>query len=164
MKRFCFLMLVFILAACNREVEKPHDLISRGEMKQIVGEIYVYRQTPQVDPKQSAMQNLDEVNMAVLQEHNVSLDQFKRSYKYYVLENKGYGEFLHEVKDSLEGLLPKEALKQEKQQDKPKPNNHAIKKPSGQKSTKIENEPNKKNEIKKKYVPSIKPDKKPLKE
>ncbi len=164
MKRFCFLMLVFIMAACNREVEKPHDLISRGEMKQIVGEIYVYRQTPQVDPSQSAMQNLDEVNMAILQEHNVSLDRFKRSYKYYVLNDAGYGEFLHEVKDSLEGLLPKEALEKEKKQDKSKPNNQTIKKPSEQKSKKVEGQPNKKNEIKKKYVPSLKPNKKPLKE
>lgn len=117
------LSLLFLATSCNREVPKPDHLISEGKMRLILADIYIYRQSNMVVPNARNVK-YDQINMAILQKHNVSLDEFKESYDYYVINNFAYADMLTEIKDSLQNFLPpveEDKKGKELEDDSPKP-------------------------------------------
>lgn len=91
-------------------MEKPKDLIPENQMKQILKEVYVYRQVKNFYVKKGMPQNA-EINLKILEKYNVGLEQFQTSYKYYLIDNAAYDEMLQEIKEELEAELPQDSIK-----------------------------------------------------
>ena len=106
MKLFPYILSFLIFfAACNEEIQKPENLIPKQEMQDIIKEIYLYKQMRnyRLAPNLPAP---PKTNLAILQKHGVTLEQFQQSYQYYVINNAAYDEFLEEIKLDLEKELP----------------------------------------------------------
>ena len=99
-----FISIIFIIS-CNDEIKKPENLIERDEMKAIIKDIYLYRQVKN-HRIINKMPDFPEMNLAVLDKHGVTLDQFKESYQFYIVDQAKYDEFLLEIKEELEAELP----------------------------------------------------------
>lgn len=102
---FVCLLLVFISISCFSEIDKPHDLIERNKMKAIVSDIY-YQRALKAAQFQVDSISFQELNRAILQKHEVSLQQFENSMHYYTIKESGYDLFLSEIKDSIQQLVP----------------------------------------------------------
>lgn len=110
MKKFViYTLMFFTFLACNKEMEKPEDLIPRETMVSILKDVYVFKQVKNYRVSKDLPAE-EEANIEVLRKHNVSLDQFQRSYQYYIVDNAAYDVLLDEVKKELEEELPAEAL------------------------------------------------------
>ncbi|MDG4945668.1 DUF4296 domain-containing protein [Weeksellaceae bacterium KMM 9713] len=108
-KLIIYSLMFFAFLACNKEMEKPKDLILRETMVSILKDVYVFKQVKNYRVAKDLPAE-EEANVEVLRKHNVSLDQFKRSYQYYIIDNAAYDVLLDEVKKELEAELPPEAL------------------------------------------------------
>lgn len=114
MKRFVSILSVFVLlSACNHELEKPSGLIPEDDMKEIVKEIYLYKQVRNYRLAPSLPSAAD-TNLAILDKHGYTLQQFKDSYQYYLIDNAGYDEFLEDIKKDLQRELPEDSIKTDK--------------------------------------------------
>lgn len=118
-KLVIYTLMFFTFLACNKEMEKPNDLISRETMVSILKDVYVFKQVKNYRVSKDLPAE-EEANIEVLRKHNVSLDQFQRSYQYYIIDNAAYDVLLDEVKKELEEELPAEAL-EDKEIDKTLP-------------------------------------------
>ena len=108
-KLVIYILMFFSFLACNKEMEKPEDLIPRETMVSILKDIYVFKQVKNYRVSKDLPAE-EQANIEVLRKHNVSLDQFRRSYQYYIIDNAAYDVLLDEVKKELEEELPAEAL------------------------------------------------------
>ena len=108
-KLVIYTLMFFTFLACNKEMEKPEDLIPREIMVSILKDVYVFKQVKNYRVSKDLPAE-EEANIEVLRKHDVSLDQFQRSYQYYIIDNAAYDVLLDEVKKELEGELPAEAL------------------------------------------------------
>lgn len=108
-KLVIYTLMFFTFLACNKEMEKPEDLIPRETMVSILKDVYVFKQVKNYRVSKDLPAE-EEANIEVLRKHDVSLDQFQRSYQYYIIDNAAYDVLLDEVKKELEGELPAEAL------------------------------------------------------
>ncbi len=104
-----YTLLLFTFLACNKEMEKPRDLIPRETMVSILKDVYVFKQVKNYRVSKDIPAE-EEANIEVLRKHHVSLDQFQRSYQYYIIDNAAYDVLLDEVKSELQEELPVEAL------------------------------------------------------
>ncbi|MDO5509446.1 MAG: DUF4296 domain-containing protein [Weeksellaceae bacterium] len=100
---------LLFLCACFNAIDKPADLISRNHMKSIVVDIY-YQRALKSTRSYSDTLSFEELNRAILQKHGVTLDQFERSMKYYVIDDSAYDVFLGEIQDSLKTLIPESQM------------------------------------------------------
>ncbi|MBV7440205.1 DUF4296 domain-containing protein [Weeksellaceae bacterium TAE3-ERU29] len=108
---FTFSLLTFL--SCNREIERPDNLIKRDVFKSILAEMYVYKQIPASSDMNYKEQ--DNISISILKKHNIPIDQFKSSMEYYMVENTDYENILKEIQDSLQQLLP-EGTQQEREE------------------------------------------------
>lgn len=108
MRRFLlFFSFFFIFIACNQELEKPKDLIPRDDMVSILKDVYVFRQLKNYR-KGGELPLEAHANIEILNKHQVSLEQFQSSFKYYVIDNAAYDRLLDDVIKELEAELPEE--------------------------------------------------------
>ena len=100
-----FGLLIFSFLACNQEMEKPKDLIPRAKMISILKDIYLFKQVKnyRLEPN---LPDTPHANLAILRDHNVSLEQFQRSYQYYIIDDAAYDEILEEIKEEIYSELP----------------------------------------------------------
>lgn len=108
-----FGMMLLGLLSCNKEIEKPKDLIPRKEMKSILKEIYLFKQVKNYRIEKD-LPDFPKANLAILSEHNVTLEQFQNSYKYYIIDNAAYDKLLEEIKKEMKAELPPGALEKAK--------------------------------------------------
>lgn len=94
------LLLSFILFSCNKEVSKPKNLMSKERFKDVVKDIYLYKQLGAIKPNRD-VEEMVEINNAIMHKHGVSVDEFESSFKYYVIDGASYGYFLEEVKKEI---------------------------------------------------------------
>lgn len=112
------LVLLFLLActmiSCNKEIEKPEDLIPEPEMKSLLEDIYIHRQIKNIDVRK--VESPAEMDLAILEKHNIDLERFKSSYKYYLIDGASYDKMLNEIKLNIEAGLPKDTIAKEKKE------------------------------------------------
>ncbi len=106
---------LMILFSCERAVPKPDDLIDKNEFITILEQTYLYKNLNRKWVGQSAL-DYTEQQAYILQSHNVSWEQFKESYAYYMTDEKSEEEIYSKVKKRLE-LLASEK-KNEKTEEK----------------------------------------------
>lgn len=104
-----FFAILITFTACNQELEKPKDLISKEQMISILKDVYIFRQFQNYRISDD-LPDVPHANLEILHQHNVSLEQFQTSYKYYVIDNAAYDQLLDEVIKELESELPDEML------------------------------------------------------
>lgn len=110
MKNFViFISIILTLTACNQEIEKPKDLIPRKQMVQILKDIYVFRQMQNYRIGND-LPDTPHANLEILNQNNVTLEQFQSSFKFYVIDNAAYDNLLDEVIKELESELPEEMI------------------------------------------------------
>ncbi|MDO5656218.1 MAG: DUF4296 domain-containing protein [Flavobacteriaceae bacterium] len=108
MNRLIGLIFVFsMVLACNHELNKPADLIPEKQMKEIIKEIYLYKQVRNYNLAND-LPAAAKTNLAILNRHGVSLDQFKSSYQYYVIDHAAYDKFLEEIQLEIQSEIPVE--------------------------------------------------------
>lgn len=105
--------LLITLFACKKEMKAPEDLIPRDEMVAILKDIYVHKQIRNYRITDDLVDE-PKANLKIFEKHKVSLDQFQRSYQFYVIDNAAYDVILEEVKTEIKKELPPEALEQKK--------------------------------------------------
>ncbi|MGI9525817.1 MAG: DUF4296 domain-containing protein [Weeksellaceae bacterium] len=102
MRSIIIILLLCVAFSCKKELEKPDNLIPREQMKEVVKEMYLYRNLREV-----TMSNGEEpfdrqdMNARILKRYDISLEEFESSYKYYVIDNAAYDDFLKEIKDEI---------------------------------------------------------------
>ena len=108
MKKLIFLLFTLLLFGCNKVMDKPDDLMNRGHFKNVLAQIYIYKQASSI----SEIQNLeqDKVSIAVLKKNNLSPTRFKTSLEYYMVQSGEFENILKEIQDSIKTLLPKEEM------------------------------------------------------
>lgn len=114
MRNFVIIGLLLItLYACKKEMKAPEDLIPREEMVAILKDIYIHKQVRNYRVAENIVEE-PKANLKIFENHKVSLDQFQRSYQFYVIDNAAYDKILEEVKTEIKKELPPEALEQKK--------------------------------------------------
>lgn len=114
MRQFCALVLIILgFIACERPyVEKPSHLISKSDMIEILEDLYLTQQMVNSSPSKSGNNILDIANNAkyILDEHEVSPQEFEDSYKYYFTQPSVYQKMLDKVKNNLKDRFSDEEL------------------------------------------------------
>lgn len=111
-KVWIFFWVVFLFTACSKTVEKPENLISEDKMVDILYDTYLYQQSAYLSEINKPELNFAYVDALILQKHEVSAEDFKASYQYYVLVPDQYKKILLKIRDRMEEQLPEEERKQ----------------------------------------------------
>lgn len=111
-KVWIFCWVVFLFTACSKTVEKPENLISEDKMVDILYDTYLYQQSAYLSEINKPELNFAYVDALILQKHEVSAEDFKASYQYYVLVPDQYKKILRKIRDRMEEQLPEEERKQ----------------------------------------------------
>lgn len=100
MKKIIILLMGLMLLSCNKEVSKPKNLMSKEKFREVVKDVYLYKQLGSIYPNRQ-VEELVEINNAILYKHGVSVDEFESSFKYYVIDGASYGSFLEDIKKEI---------------------------------------------------------------
>lgn len=103
-KIFVLVLMIVGLTACERPyVDKPSNLISKSDMIEILEELYLTQQMVNSSPSTNGNNIKDIANNAkyILEEHEVSTQDFEESYKYYFTQPQEYQKMLDKVKKKL---------------------------------------------------------------
>lgn len=107
MKKMVFFWLV-TLFSCVENVEKPKDLIAEDKMVQILTDIYIHQQSTYMNALGGKPLDYAKVNAHLVNTHGVSVEDFEKSYEYYLLNPDLYESILIEIREELESQLPQE--------------------------------------------------------
>ena len=112
MKKMLIALGIFVaFSACNHELEKPENLIPEDKMKEILTEVYLYRQVRNYRLAPN-LPGAPQTNLAILDKYGVTLEQFQVSYHYYIVDNAAYDEFLNDITEKLQAELPEEEVRE----------------------------------------------------
>ena len=111
MKKVILFLFTLLVVSCNKEIEKPDNLMRRDVFKSVLAEMYVYKQAPTATNNMPYVEQ-NKISMSILKKHNIPIEQFKSSMEYYMVENTDYENILKEIQDSLRQLLPKGTLQE----------------------------------------------------
>ncbi|SMC81518.1 DUF4296 domain-containing protein [Moheibacter sediminis] len=108
MRNFFFLFSVIFLFSCSHIVEKPKNLVSEEKMTEILIDIYLHQQSSYLAEIGSKPLDYAKINAHLLKQHSVKIQDFEKSYEYYVLNPDIYEPMLVEIRNRLESRLPEE--------------------------------------------------------
>ena len=113
MKRFLLILgIFFIVVACSKAIDKPKNLLSEEKMVEVMSEIFLYQQTSYLSEINNPDLNFSTLDALILKKHEVSPEDFKNSYNYYVMVPEKYKDILKEIRTQMEAQLPLEERKQ----------------------------------------------------
>ncbi len=128
-----FSLALVILVSCERPIAKPDHLIPKSTFIDILTETYLIKS---MNPSMIGRKAYDVVEQEayILQKYEVSWEDFKGSYGYYMLDKKSEENIYKAVRKNLKNLAPNF----EEEKDKKKPNSNAqtktpVQKPNIQK-------------------------------
>lgn len=120
MKKVILILSLFSLVYnCAKPLQKPDNLISEDKMVEIMSDLYLYQQSHFVNYYQNNDIKLNEVDVEILNSHNVNVADFKQNFIFYVKQPEKYKNILTRVRDGFEQKLPEDernALIQERKQ------------------------------------------------
>lgn len=106
--RIFFSFFVILLFSCSHIVEKPKNLVSEEKMTDILIDIYLHQQASYLSEIDGKPLDYARLNASLLEQHDVKVQDFEKSYEYYVLNPDIYEPMLVEIKTKLENRLPEE--------------------------------------------------------
>lgn len=101
-----FLIISILIISCTQNVEKPKNLISEEKMIDILTEIYKYQSSSYMNEMGGKPLNYARLNTHLLEAQGVNIEDFEKSYEYYVLSPDLYEPMLLEIRTKLESQLP----------------------------------------------------------
>ncbi|MBS7333445.1 DUF4296 domain-containing protein [Faecalibacter bovis] len=110
---YIFIILISIVSCSKPYAQKPDDLLSKSEMRDILVDIYTSQQMMNSIQSQSPNQVLDVAKntMYIFDQHETTHKIFEDSYKYYYTQTGAYQKILDDVIDELKNRLSEEELK-----------------------------------------------------
>lgn len=110
---YIFIILISIVSCSKPYAQKPDDLLSKSEMRDILVDIYTSQQMMNSIQSQSPNQVLDVAKntMYIFDQHETTHKVFEDSYKYYYTQTGAYQKILDDVIDELKNRLSEEELK-----------------------------------------------------
>lgn len=105
MRKLLFIFSILIIS-CTQTVEKPKNLVSEEKMIDILVEIYKYQSSSYMNETGGKPINFARLNTHILEKQGVNIEDFEKSYEYYVLSPDLYEPMLIEVRTKLENQLP----------------------------------------------------------
>lgn len=85
-------------------------------MVEVLTEIYIHQSGSYVNQMPEQPIDFARLNSYILTERNIKVEDFEKSYRYYVLNPDLYEPMLEEVRNNLENRLPEEErLKRQKE-------------------------------------------------
>ena len=110
---YIFIILISIVSFSKPYAQKPDDLLSKSEMRDILVDIYTSQQMMNSIQSQSPNQVLDVAKntMYIFDQHETTHKIFEDSYKYYYTQTGAYQKILDDVIDELKNRLSEEELK-----------------------------------------------------
>ena len=104
MKEWSFLIL-FVLMACSKLVDKPKNLVSEDQMAEILADFAVNDQSYIIN----MTENREASTKFILKKYKISSKDFTESYTYYVANEK-LEAIIDEAQNVLKKKEPKKAL------------------------------------------------------
>ncbi len=111
-----FLLFLILIFSCTQNVKKPKNLVSEDKMVEILTEIYLHQQSSYMNDLGGKPLDYAKVNAHLIEQKDVKIEDFEKSYEYYVLNPDIYEPMLVEIRDELESRLPEEDRKKREQQ------------------------------------------------
>lgn len=111
MRKIVFMGLIGLLffgMGCNDNNPKPKNLVSENKMAEILTEIYLHQQPTYMNEIPNREWNMAETDLVLIEKHGLSLDDFRASYRYYVMNPDRYNKILRLIRDELENKLPED--------------------------------------------------------
>lgn len=96
-----FLIILALLCSCKNNIEKPNDLISPNQMKNILIDLLLTEEIVLVSNTKDISKINFQAKNRVLKKYGITEGQFQNSNNYYTLEKKIYLKILKEAEDSL---------------------------------------------------------------
>ncbi|WP_415325173.1 DUF4296 domain-containing protein [Chryseobacterium sp. MMS23-Vi53] len=104
-KLFFVFVLIFVVSCGGDYVDKPKNLISKGDMAEIMADLAINDQATFMYPNS----NLEAGTRFILNTHKVKSDDYIQSFKYYVVKGKING-----IAEDAQKILLKKDPKAEK--------------------------------------------------
>lgn len=107
MRKFLFIFSIVIFS-CTQNVQKPKNLISEEKMIDVLMDIYIHQSSSYINESGGKPQDYARLNISLLEQHGIKIEDFEKSYEYYVLSPDIYEPMLVEIRTKLENSLPEE--------------------------------------------------------
>lgn len=107
MKKLFFIFSIVIFS-CTQNVQKPKNLISEEKMIDVLMDIYIHQSSSYINETGGQPMDYARVNVSLLEQHGIKIEDFEKSYEYYVLNPDIYEPMLVEIRTKLENQLPEE--------------------------------------------------------
>ncbi|ADX67978.1 MULTISPECIES: DUF4296 domain-containing protein [Weeksella] len=108
-KTLSIVLLSFVFLACEEaNIPKPNNLVSKKEMTSLMSDLYLHQTMMQNAYENQDIKSYAQNALAVLKNHNITLEAFEASYEYYNSNPTLYKAILKNAKDQLVNKLPKE--------------------------------------------------------
>lgn len=103
MKNIFLLIFTIFIFSCQKMVDKPKNLLSKEKMSEVIADFAIYDQTYAVKPNA----NMELVSRFVLKKHNITAEQYRESYKYYLSTPEKIDDILENAKEIILDKDPK---------------------------------------------------------
>ncbi|MDR3273108.1 MAG: DUF4296 domain-containing protein [Flavobacteriaceae bacterium] len=104
-----FLIFVLAVFSCQRNLEKPKELLSKSEMADIMADLYLYRQMPLNAPLKPI--NSFDTYVSVFKKHKTTKEIFQQSFDFYYVDTDAMENIYDKAIDNLKDKLSKEQRK-----------------------------------------------------
>ncbi len=98
------LICLFVMTSCIKRLEKPENLLSKEQMRDLLIEIGLSKNIPnnQLDSIVRKSENkADKRVLKILDDHTIPLERFQESHYYYTMYPEEYKKIFKMIKDSL---------------------------------------------------------------
>ncbi len=98
------LIFLFVMTSCIKRLEKPENLLSKEQMRDLLIEIGLSKNIPnnQLDSIVRKSKNkADKRVLKILDNHAIALERFQESHYYYTMYPEEYQKIFKMIKDSL---------------------------------------------------------------
>lgn len=106
--RKLFFIFSIVIFSCTQNVQKPKNLISEEKMIEVLKDIYIHQQPSYMTETGGKPLDYARLNLSLLDKHDLKLEDFEKSYEYYILNPDIYEAMLVEIRTQLESQLPEE--------------------------------------------------------
>ncbi len=124
MKRFIIIVTsLLLLTHCADNIKEPETLYDESKMAVVITEIYIYQQSHYIKEYAEMNTSVAEVEAQIIESHGMSVDDFKKNYKYYSLNPDKFRSIMKTVTENLESKLSQSEMQRRiDQKSKPKKN------------------------------------------
>lgn len=106
--RKLFFIFSIVIFSCTQNVQKSKNLISEEKMIEVLKDIYIHQQPSYMTEMGGKPLDYARLNLSLLDKHDLKLEDFEKSYEYYILNPDIYEAMLVEIRTQLESQLPEE--------------------------------------------------------